>query len=38
MTVGEMQERMSNREFIQWKAFYARRAQQNQLEQNKPRK
>lgn len=38
MTVGEMQERMSNREFLQWQAFYARRAQQHELEQKKPRK
>jgi hypothetical protein len=31
MTVGEMQDRMSNLEFVQWQAFYARRSQREEL-------
>jgi hypothetical protein len=31
MTVAEMEERMSNAEFVRWSIFYGRRAQQQQL-------
>ena len=31
MTVAELTERMSNREFLQWMIFYGRRAQEQQL-------
>lgn len=35
MTVGEMQERMSNQEFVEWWAFTARRRQLEELAQKK---
>jgi desulfoferrodoxin (superoxide reductase-like protein) len=32
MTVGELQVRMSNREFIEWQVLFARRGQRAELE------
>jgi hypothetical protein len=32
MTVDEMNERMSNGEFVEWKVYHARRAQREELE------
>lgn len=37
MTVGEMQERMSNAEFVAWTAFHARKGQRQELEQKMAR-
>jgi hypothetical protein len=31
MTVADLQERMPNREFVHWQAFYARRAQKEEM-------
>lgn len=31
MTVGELRERMSNAEFVQWVAYYSKRAQAQEL-------
>ena len=31
MTVAELQERMSNAEFVEWQAFYARKAQRREM-------
>lgn len=33
MTVAEMRARMSNREYVEWQALYARRAQLAELEE-----
>jgi hypothetical protein len=33
MTVQEMRERMSNPEFVTWSRFYARKAQQAEVQQ-----
>ena len=32
MTVGEMRTRMTNAEFVRWNMYYARLAQQQELE------
>lgn len=33
MTVAEVRQRMTQREFVEWSVFYGRRAQQMELEQ-----
>jgi len=33
MLVADMEERMSNAEYVGWRVFYARRAQQRELAQ-----
>lgn len=35
MTVGEMESRMSNREFVAWTMYYARRAQERELAEKR---
>lgn len=35
MTVGQLREQMSNDEFVQWGIYYARKAQQEELERLK---
>ena len=35
MTVADMEERMSNAEFVGWRIYYARRAQQRELAQKR---
>jgi hypothetical protein len=37
MTVAEMNDRMSNGEFIEWRMYHARRAQRQELEMMKAR-
>lgn len=37
MTVGQLQEQMSNAEYVKWLMFYQVEAQQRQLEQLKSR-
>lgn len=37
MTVAEMHERMSNAEYVRWNTYYARQAQQAELEQARAR-
>lgn len=37
MTVAEMNERMSNAEFVEWRVYHARRAQRQELEMMKVR-
>lgn len=33
MTVGELEARMSNREFVEWAMYYARQAQRRELDE-----
>lgn len=35
MLVSDLRDRMTQREFVEWKTFYARRAQREELERKK---
>lgn len=38
MTVAEMEERMSNAEFVRWSIYYGRRAQERELAEKTARR
>jgi hypothetical protein len=38
MTVGEMQDRISNAEFVEWQVYHARRVQRDEQAMRKARK